>query len=192
MKPKDCLPQDRYAYFNGGWVLVDGAICRLTVCEDGEELIAQPRSGNAFRAELEDIYPFYPEGGCINTYDVGICVARRARQCRRRTASTQHYDVVWTPHQRRLTLDRRIMWDLCDRPKYPTYTKAMQLLDTVASVALSNNIILHRVSEEDINVLWHMHPAGRIQGGLFVPDYEDSCFTKLARMELQELDASSL
>lgn len=205
MKPADCLPGDRHRYFHNGWMLRNGTPVRVNVSSAGA---FRTMTAGAFRtmtqttewshAPLGVLEPFYPEGGCINTYDMGIVIARSAKQVARRTASVQHYSISWCPPTRRLSLDTRIMWDMCSPPPYPSYEEALHCLEVDGrhSVAISPDIILYPATpsepDGDLIIMWHSHRVGMLAGGLFVPDYEDSCFTKLTRMALQELNIPCL
>jgi hypothetical protein len=90
-------------------------------------------------------------------------------------------------------MDQTILWDLCEEQNYPTYEDAFELLKSRYSVAISPDLIIARAERPiDCEVIYREHPAGRVQAGVFVPEFENSCFTKLARMALQEIDAPCL
>ena len=140
---------------------------------------------------VQNLDPYYPAGRCINVYDVGICVARKARQTARRTASIPHYEVCYSPQGRRLTMDEKIMWALVGDEPYPSLEEAQQ--SAAYSVAISPDLILERTSREPIrNVYWHSERVGTLSDTVFVPEYEGSCFTKLARESMQELGLECL
>jgi hypothetical protein len=142
-------------------------------------------------AAMTNLEPYYPDGRCINVYETGICLARKARQTARRTASCAHYEVTYSPTARRLTMDERIMWALCADDPYPSLQEAQE--SAAYSVAISPDLILERTSREPIrNVYWHSERVGTLTDTVFVPEYEGSCFTKLARQSMQELGLECL
>ncbi len=192
MKLIDCLEDDWHRYFNGGWMLYKGDVVMVRIPGPGE-VVATDKEGNSVDVRAEDLYPYYPEPRAINCYNVAMFVGRRPRQTARRTASLTHYDVVWAQGSWRV--DSSIMWELASEWKYPKYTQAMARLKKEAtSIAISPDLILWRNSPEQktIEVIWQGRNTGCIEDGIYRPDDEMCCFTKLARMSLKEVGATCL
>lgn len=156
-----------------------------------------PKS-RSIRVPLAVLEPYYPDGAAINSKEYGqaVYIARRARQMARRTASIQHYEVAWAPPQRRLTIDEPLMWELVKPPSYLSIDRAVERLreGLTYSVAISPELILstNATSGEGQGVIYLGEETGALRNGLYVPEYEGSCYTKLTRAALQELGVSCL
>jgi hypothetical protein len=188
MKPKDALPGDRRRYFDQGWMWDTKKDMPVFVRYTSRAFTAYESPEHRGRScTLSQLEPWYPEGRCINSYNMGICVSRRPRQTARRTASICHYEVAFAPPQKRLIVDNRVMWDLINTDEYPSYNRALERLERgVPSVAISEHLLLYK-REDELHVLWHENHVGLLEDGLFVPEFESSCYTKLARLELMEV-----
>lgn len=196
MNPLDALQHDRHRYFHGGWMLYRGRTkVQVSVNDRGRFSIRRNPNERWQSVAASHLRPYYPEGGCINSYSQGICVERRARQTARRTASTSHYTVTFTPPQRPVTLDTQIMWDLVRPRAYPSWRDAIRNLQAgdTYSVAISPDLILYNSNDGmPYTLLWRDMQIGEIMNGMFVPNNDGSCYVKVARQALAEINAPCL
>lgn len=191
MKPEDTEPGDRHRYFHDGWMLYKGETPVNVIVRNNYFYMRFQNNTDSPRVAMADLTPYYPEGQSLNVYDTGIYVGRRARQTARRTASLTHYEVMYSPRDRRVMVDRAVMWALCAPPNYPSVDDAQDrlMLPDIYSVAISSDIILEKAKAPRIqNVLWQGIPVGQMIDGIYVPANEGACVTKLCRMSLQELN----
>lgn len=192
MKPSDCLPVDFAKYFHESWMLCSDRPVRVKVIGTSFQIQKQHK-GKWSPMRPSQLAPFYPEGRCINAYNTGVAIGRRARQTARRSACYTHYEILFS--SRGLSLDASIMWDLCTYNTYPTFDEASTKLlrGKSHSQAISKNLIICTTEEESYTILmWHARRVGIIDSGIFMPDIEQSCFTKLTRTELQEIGLQCL
>ena len=185
MEPRLALPEDCHRYYHDGWMIHDsGRVYRVTVCDLGSFMGYNVQSDMQRRVPLnvDELHPFYPEGMAFNhpTWG-GIHVQRRARQCIRRTASLQHYEVAWA--YRSLSMDRDIMECLIKHEMMPDYPSINEYRDWVDPTAISPTTIIVPREKKDPLVVYMGQNAGTLRDGLFCPMDEYAVVTKLVRME---------
>jgi hypothetical protein len=185
MEPIVALPSDRHRYYHDGWMIHDsGRIYRVVVDEEGDLFGYNVDVDNSRRVplRLEDIHPWYPEGMAINHPEwFAMHIQRRARQCIRRTASVQHYEIVWS--YRSLSVDRSIMTCLIRHDMDPQYPSINELDEWENPVAVSPTTIIVPRPEDDPLVVYMGQTVGQLQDGLFVPNDEEGIMAKMIRME---------
>jgi len=194
MKPQDCNWGDWHRYFNNGWMkYMDRDIVQVQVSDDEFYIATGPGGSFTRKVSPRNLAPFYPEGGCVNVYGKGMYIERRARQIARRTASLCHYNIIFQGASVVYTIDAEILWALCTVTEWPTLDKALSTLsDKVSSIAISRNLIVCYDKHGAHPLRWGATPVGYIIGGLYRPQDELSCYTKLTRAELQEINAPCL
>lgn len=185
MEPVDALPLDRHRYFHDGWMVHDtGRIYRVKVDDEGMLHGYNIQSGMRRRMPLvlDEMHPYYPEGQAFNhPVYAAMHIVRRPRQLVRRTASIQHYEVLWSA--RSIIIDSSIMEALMRHDMMPEYPSINDYRTWKHPTAISPTTIIQPRRDQDPTVIYMGSAIGSVVEGLFVPNDEEDVLTKLLRHE---------
>ncbi len=187
MNPEDALPQDYPLYYNGTFMRHAERGPVFVVAGDGG-FVVKTRTGRQARAAAQDLSPLWARPGSYNVStpigERAIYLGRKGRRSARRSASTEHYQVIWSASgDRRIT--KTIMWEAIMNEGYPNAKKALAKLKEGESVAVSREMILHR-KQKSVAVIIRGQVAGILIRGVFDPVLEGTALCKVARAQLRE------
>lgn len=177
MNPADVAARDWHLYFNGTWMLHEKlGVVRVSV--DGHQLYARKGGSIGKCVEPEELTSLWPMPRAINYADQGVYVGRRARREARRSATQNHYFIMW--QEGHFCLDTKMMRQLCFPDEYPSLEWCRKALNTqeVNSVAWTPELILSSTTVPDrYGLVCKGFEAGIVEynedEGSFIPVVED-------------------
>ncbi len=189
MNPKDAPKRDWNLYYTGCHLLIRGRPYGVDVIHEAHRIKLRYFDGREWKVlsdtDLKAVEIWWPRPGAYQYKGFTYYIGRRARRSMRKSASAEHYYVVWSNSP----LGGHVMEILAegDNATMP-FDEAIRLMEKkiIGSAPITKDLIIFGEDPDYWSISFKGTPVGRIDKATstFIPDLEGSPIAKRAGLRL--------